>query len=88
VIEIGLLGPVTIKVDGRSLVPPASQKGRALLGQLALGAQPISRELLAETFWPDTSRRSALASLSTELAKLRTALGHAGDRIARHRRRT
>jgi len=83
VLELRLLGAVSIRLNGKELTPPSSRNARVLLARLALEG-PLTRDVLAEGLWPDKPTSSARASLTTELGNLRRALGGAGDRVARY----
>src|SRR4051812_14931279 len=74
-LEIRLFGELEITVDGRRCAPPSSRNGRALIAELALKPGFHSRDEIAARFWADGSRASARVSLSTELSKIRRALG-------------
>ncbi len=51
VLELRLLGPLTIRRNGKVLPLPASRKARALIGYLALEPRPASRTQLCELLW-------------------------------------
>lgn len=71
-IEIQLLGPMTVRVDGNIRELPKSRKTRALLALLALEPKPHTRAALCEWIWPDTS--DPRAGLRWSLTKLRDVL--------------
>ena len=68
-LEIGLLGPLELRVGGRRRDLPASKRSRALLGYLVTTGQMHSREALCDLLWetPDDPRQA----LRWSLAKLR-----------------
>jgi DNA-binding SARP family transcriptional activator len=78
VLEIRLFGELEITVDGEGRPTPRSRNARALLAELALKPGLHSRDEVAARFWADGSSASARVSLSTELTKIRRALGPAG----------
>ena len=72
-IDLRLIGPVAVTVDGEPRPLPASRKTRALLGYLALSGKAERRDRLCELLWdvPDDPR----GSLRWSLSKLRAVLG-------------
>ena len=75
-IEIRLLGPFEVTIDGAPVTTFEYAKVRALLAYLAVEAQrPHPRAELATLLWPDQPERSARGSLSQALTTLRNALG-------------
>ena len=72
VVEIQLLGPMTLRVDGEARALPKSRKTRALLALLALEPQAHARSALCEWIWPDTA--DPRAGLRWSLTKLRELL--------------
>ena len=79
-LEISLLGPIQINLEGESIRGFKSNKVRALLAYLAVEAdKPHRRESLAGLLWPDWSEREALGNLRYILSDLRRAIE---DRVA------
>ncbi len=76
VVEIQLLGPMTVSVDGESRPLPKSRKTRALLAFLALEPKAHARSALCEWIWPDTA--DPRAGLRWSLTKLRDLLPESG----------
>jgi DNA-binding SARP family transcriptional activator len=75
-LEISLLGPFRVTLDGDPVAGFVSDKVRALLAYLAVeGAQPQRRETLAGLLWGDYPERSARASLRNALSNLRQVIG-------------
>lgn len=74
-IEVNLLGPVGVTVDGA----PARLNGpqsRLLLARLAIAApNPVSTDALVDTIWPDEPPASARKSVQKHVSSLRRALG-------------
>ena len=74
-LTLRLLGPPEVRLGGEPVVGFASDKVRALLFYLAVGAdRPHRRESLAGLLWPDYPERSARTNLSNALSNLRTVL--------------
>jgi DNA-binding SARP family transcriptional activator/DNA polymerase III delta prime subunit len=75
-LQVSLLGPVRVSLDGQPLAEGAAGKVWALLAYLATeSARPQRREYLATLLWPDQDDRTTLANLRWALSKLRTELG-------------
>ena len=68
-LELDLLGPVTLRRDGRVL-PITVKKSQALLLLLALGGH-CGRERVTALLWPTLDATSARRNLRRELARLR-----------------
>src|SRR5262249_47249107 len=80
-VEVRILGPVEVLVDG----VPASLGGRtqrALLALLALQAgELVTRARLYEELWPDADPANAARNVTSYVFALRKALGPAGDLV-------
>lgn len=73
-----LLGVLQLSVDGTILPPLPTQKASGLLGYILLQPEKeLSREHLAELFWPDRPRTNARRSLHTALWQIRSLLNQA-----------
>ena len=74
-LELRMLGPFEVLVDGAPVPLPPSRKTRALLAWLALSQRPQRRERLCEIFWdvPDDPK----GALRWSLSKIRRMLGEA-----------
>jgi len=71
-LQISLLGPFQVTLDGEPVTSFESNKVRALLTFLAVEAErPHPRETLAGLLWPDYPNRSALSNLRSALPNLR-----------------
>lgn len=71
VLEIGLLGPLTVTRDGAAL-EVTGPKRRALLILLALHAgTPVGRERIIEALWPDRPTGRAESTLRVHISHLR-----------------
>ena len=68
-VEIRLLGDLSVLCEGKDAVLPPSRKTRALLAYLAATERPVRRERLCEMFWevPDDPRGALRWSLSRRL---------------------
>ncbi len=74
-LEIKLLGPFQVTLEGEAVSNFDSDKVRALLAYLAVEAdRPVRREKLAGLLWPDFAESSARTNLRQALANLRRAL--------------
>lgn len=81
VVEFGILGSISVRVDGREL-PLGGPKQRGLLAILLLAANArVSRDRLIEGLWGERAPPSAEHTLDGYVSRLRKTLG--GDRIAR-----
>ncbi len=78
-LEIEVLGGLSLSAGGRRLPLPASRKARALLAHLVLSGRRVHREVLVDMFWdgPDDPR----AALRSALWKLRRLVD--GDGVRR-----
>jgi DNA-binding SARP family transcriptional activator/TolB-like protein len=78
-LSIGVLGCLTIEVDGERL-GKTPRKARALLAYLAAqGGRAVSRERLADLLWPYQGTDQARHSLRNCLLELRKALGESAE---------
>jgi DNA-binding SARP family transcriptional activator len=74
-LELSLLGPPRVLVDGEPAPGLGSQKVLALLAYLAVEAgRPHRRSVLAALFWPDHPPAQALSNLRQTLSRLRRAI--------------
>ncbi|MFC2064006.1 BTAD domain-containing putative transcriptional regulator [Chloroflexota bacterium] len=74
-LEIRVLGNLTIKKNGEILDNFGSRKAEAILAYLVLEGGQHSRIGLATMFWPESSEKHALASLRVALSSLRKNVG-------------
>jgi DNA-binding SARP family transcriptional activator/pimeloyl-ACP methyl ester carboxylesterase len=78
-VEFGVLGPLEVTADGRSL-GLAGARTRAVLALLLVHAnQVVSSDRLVEELWPGQPAGKATASLQVRLSELRKALRSAGE---------
>ena len=81
-LTIQLFGSIQVLVHGRLLPPLRSRKALWLLALLSLRhGQPVEREWLAGTLWPDTDPSRAATNLRANLSELRRALGDQNKRL-------
>jgi DNA-binding SARP family transcriptional activator len=79
-LRLSFLGPFQVILDGCVVTGFESNKVRGLLAYLAVeSSRPHARETLAALFWPDHHNHSAINSLRSALAYLRSAIA---DRTA------
>ncbi len=80
-VEIRLLGPMTVQIDGQA-VTLAAKKVRALLAYLAQReGVDVARTVLTGLLWGERGEGQARASLRQSLSELRAALGEAADAL-------
>jgi DNA-binding SARP family transcriptional activator/Tfp pilus assembly protein PilF len=80
-LEIRLLGPLTVQLNGKPVALPA-RKTRALLAYLARReGVDIARTTLVGLLWGERDEAQARASLRQSLSELRGALGEAAEAI-------
>ena len=75
VLNISLLGPLQLTLEGESLLPLMSGKGQALLCYLAVNGRSHSRQALAGLLWGDLPEADARRNLRGVLMKLRQVVG-------------
>ncbi len=74
-LEISLLGEITVSLDGDPLTRFRSQKELALLAYLAHSGQTHNREAVADLLWEAHSTKQSPSNLRTALARLRKQVG-------------
>ena len=79
-VDIRLLGPVSVAVDGRD-VPIGSPKQRIILAMLALSGR-AGAGALADELWRETPPASVAATVHTLVSRLRRNLEAGGARLA------
>jgi DNA-binding SARP family transcriptional activator/tetratricopeptide (TPR) repeat protein/energy-coupling factor transporter ATP-binding protein EcfA2 len=90
-LEIGVLGPLEVSIDGRPLVVD-TRKALAILALLAVENRAFGRDELSAMLWPESDDQSARGALRRTLSVLRGALGNRflvvdRDRVSLDRRR-
>jgi predicted ATPase/DNA-binding SARP family transcriptional activator len=82
-LQMRLLGPFEVRLQGEPLPPLRTRKGAWLLALLVLRHdRPVERTWLAGTLWPESGHREALKNLRESLYDLRRALGSQASRLA------
>jgi DNA-binding SARP family transcriptional activator len=78
-VQVHMLGPLVVTIDGTPIERWDSLKARALFEYLMLHCdKPVRRELLMHVFWPRHSRGSARNNLNVSLYNLRRTLADGG----------
>lgn len=72
-LEISVLGPLEVRVDGEA-VDVVGEIARRILVGIAL-EQPVSTDRLVDIAWGSDPPRTAKAALQTQISRLRTRLG-------------
>ena len=80
-LRIGVLGRLSLELDGRAISPPVGRPAQTVLGWLALNPGTHSRATVAARLWPNVLDDSARGSLRVALVDLRRALGRAADQV-------
>src|SRR5205823_536177 len=81
-LAIALFGSFDVRLHGRPLPPPRTQKTHWLLALLALQeGRTLERTWLAGTLWPDSTEEQAARNLRTTLWDLRVSLGPEAHRL-------
>jgi DNA-binding SARP family transcriptional activator/tetratricopeptide (TPR) repeat protein len=84
-VAFGLLGPLTVRVDGVA-VPIPSGKPRLILAALLLDAgRTVTANQLADLLWGQAPPRTAAVTMQNYVKQLRHALGSGRDRIVTQR---
>jgi DNA-binding SARP family transcriptional activator/tetratricopeptide (TPR) repeat protein len=81
-LEIRVLGPLEVLVDGAPLVVD-TRKALAILALLAVEGRAFARDELAALLWPEADDESARGALRRTLSVLRAALGDRWLRVDR-----
>lgn len=80
--EVGILGPLEVRVAGGDPVPLGGVRQRALLAILALDANVVvSTDRLIDLLWAESPPATATHTVQVFVSRLRRALGPAGDRL-------
>ena len=74
-LEVNLLGEISIHLDGDAISRFRSQTEIALLAYLAHNGQVHNREVLADLLWDTDSTGQSLSNLRTVLTRLRKQVG-------------
>ena len=82
VLELGLLGPLEVRIDHGAPVSLGGVRQRALLAVLALHAnQVVSTDRLIDELWGEHPPSTAVHTVQVFVSRLRGALGPAGKRL-------
>ena len=81
-LEIDVLGPLQVLVDGAPLVVD-TRKALAILAVLAVERRPYARDELVALLWPESDDESARGALRRTLSVLRAGLGERWLRVDR-----
>jgi predicted ATPase/DNA-binding SARP family transcriptional activator len=82
-VEVRLLGPLRLRVDGRDVDVPGERR-RAALAALALAAgHTVTVPALVDALWDEDPPASAHNSLQSHISRLRAHLGPYADRLRR-----
>ena len=82
VLELGLLGPLEVRIDDGAPVALGGVRQRALLAVLALHAnQVVSTDRLIDELWGEHPPSTAVHTVQVFVSRLRGALGPAGERL-------
>lgn len=76
-VSIGLLGPVTLSVDGVA-VHPGGPRQRAALAVLAASSESISADALADAVWSHQEAAGSRATLQVHVHNIRKSFGDHG----------
>ena len=80
--QVGILGPLEVRVAGGDPVPLGGVRQRALLAILALDANVVvSTDRLIDLLWGESPPATAGHTVQVFVSRLRRALGLAGDRL-------
>lgn len=81
-LQLGLLGPFEVRLDGADAVSLGGLRQRALLAILALRAnEVVSTDKLVDELWGERPPATAVHTVQVFVSRLRNALGPAGDRL-------
>lgn len=80
-LRVGVLGELTVEVDGHGVALPRAWRANLVLAWLSLHPGTHLRSSVAARFWPDVIDGTAMASLRNALWALRRALGPAGTAL-------
>jgi DNA-binding SARP family transcriptional activator len=81
-LELGVLGPFEVRIDGGAPLPLGGLRQRALLAVLALRAnEVISTDRLIDELWGENAPARAVHTVQVFVSRLRRALDDAGERL-------
>src|SRR5262245_21743710 len=79
--EIRILGPLEVIVDGRALDLGGGRAGELLIALLLHAREPVPVEVLIQALWGDEAPSTACRALQVNISRLRSRLGEAADRL-------
>jgi len=74
-LQLGVLGPLQVRVDGRPVAVPPGRRRAVLTCLLVHAGEHVSMDALTEAAWGDAQPRDPHAALHTVLSRLRGLLG-------------
>lgn len=77
-VSIGLLGPVTLSVDGLP-AHPGGPRQRAVLALLAASSEPLGADALAGAVWSERESAGSRATLQVHVHNIRKSFGGHGE---------
>lgn len=81
-LELGILGPFEVRIDGGPPVAVGGVRQRALLAVLALHAnEVVSTDRLVDELWGEKAPATAVHTVQVFVSRLRSALDGAGKRL-------
>jgi DNA-binding SARP family transcriptional activator len=83
-VRVGVLGSLTLRVDGVDTPFPPGRPGRALGSLLLAGGRVVSDSRLSDDVWGEEQPDDPRAALHTTVARVRRSLGTAGSLVVRH----
>src|SRR5438128_214102 len=82
-LQVRLFGSLTVTIDRKPMPKLRTRSGNWLFALLILQrGQPVQREWLAQTLWPESSLLAARDNLRHSLSDLRKALGTEAVRLS------
>jgi DNA-binding SARP family transcriptional activator len=83
-VQVGVLGALTLRVDGLDRPFPSGRPGRALGSLLLARGRVVSDSRLSDDVWGEEQPDDPRAALHTTVARVRRSLGTAGSLVVRH----
>ena len=79
--ELRILGPLQVIVDGRAFDLGTGRGAELLLALLLRAREPVPPDVLIEALWGDNAPPSPTRALQVRVSRLRARLGEAADRL-------
>jgi len=83
-LDVGVLGPLQVRVDGRVVDVPGRRRQTALALLAMAGGRTVSVDALIDALWRDEVPDTGAQALHSQLSRLRGNLGPAAARLQRH----